>query len=88
MKKTLKVPHCVDDVRNDYQGPCASGALQLGLYSRGRRARLKNLDCKLMKEIKNYNSAGRMILTGTPLHVKVFINGFSEANTLLFQKYF
>jgi ATP-dependent DNA helicase len=33
---------------------------------------LKNLDCKLMKEIKKYNSAGRMILTGTPLHVKFF----------------
>ena len=31
--------------------------------------RLKNLDCKLMKEIKKYKSAGRMILTGTPLHV-------------------
>jgi ATP-dependent DNA helicase len=31
--------------------------------------RLKNLDCKLMKEIKKYSSAGRMILTGTPLHV-------------------
>ena len=31
--------------------------------------RLKNLDCKLMKEIKKYTSAGRMILTGTPLHV-------------------
>jgi len=31
--------------------------------------RLKNLDCKLMKEIKRYSSAGRMILTGTPLHV-------------------
>ncbi|KAF9552389.1 SNF2 family DNA-dependent ATPase [Agrocybe pediades] len=30
--------------------------------------RLKNLDCKLMKEIKRYSSAGRMILTGTPLH--------------------
>ncbi|KAG5637500.1 hypothetical protein H0H81_004324 [Sphagnurus paluster] len=30
--------------------------------------RLKNLDCKLMKEIKKYTSAGRMILTGTPLH--------------------
>ena len=34
--------------------------------------RLKNLDCKLMKEIKKYNSAGRMILTGTPLHVFFF----------------
>ena len=32
--------------------------------------RLKNLDCKLMKEIKKYSSAGRMILTGTPLHVR------------------
>lgn len=32
--------------------------------------RLKNLDCKLMKEIKKYGSAGRMILTGTPLHVR------------------
>jgi ATP-dependent DNA helicase len=31
--------------------------------------RLKNLDCKLMREIKKYKSAGRMILTGTPLHV-------------------
>lgn len=31
--------------------------------------RLKNLDCKLMQEIKKYPSAGRMILTGTPLHV-------------------
>ena len=31
--------------------------------------RLKNLDCKLMKEIKKYKSAGRMILKGTPLHV-------------------
>jgi SNF2 family DNA or RNA helicase len=27
--------------------------------------RLKNLDCKLMKEIKKYKSVGRMILTGT-----------------------
>lgn len=32
--------------------------------------RLKNLNCKLMKEIKQYRSAGRMILTGTPLHVR------------------
>ncbi|XP_006456421.1 hypothetical protein AGABI2DRAFT_181051 [Agaricus bisporus var. bisporus H97] len=30
--------------------------------------RLKNLDCMLMREIKKYPSAGRMILTGTPLH--------------------
>ena len=31
--------------------------------------RLKNLNCMLMREIKKYKSAGRMILTGTPLHV-------------------
>ena len=31
--------------------------------------RLKNMDCKLIREIKQYESAGRMILTGTPLHV-------------------
>lgn len=39
--------------------------------------RLKNLDCKLMKEIKKYSSAGRMILTGTPLHVMSFSFLFS-----------
>lgn len=33
--------------------------------------RLKNMDCKLMQEIKQYESAGRMILTGTPLHVNL-----------------
>lgn len=33
--------------------------------------RLKNFDCKLMQEIKKYESAGRMILTGTPLHVSI-----------------
>lgn len=31
--------------------------------------RLKNLDCRLMKEIKKYTSACRMVLTGTPLQV-------------------
>lgn len=36
--------------------------------------RLKNLDCKLMREIKKYSSAGRMILTGTPLHVRSTYN--------------
>jgi ATP-dependent DNA helicase len=34
--------------------------------------RLKNLNCALMREIKKYPSAGRMILTGTPLHVSTF----------------
>ncbi|KIM43935.1 hypothetical protein M413DRAFT_443000 [Hebeloma cylindrosporum] len=40
--------------------------------------RLKNLNCKLMKEIKKYSSAGRMILTGTPLH-----NNLAELWSLL-----
>ncbi|KAK2460488.1 hypothetical protein APHAL10511_007494 [Amanita phalloides] len=40
--------------------------------------RLKNLDCKLMREIKKYRSAGRMILTGTPLQ-----NNLSELWALL-----
>ncbi len=42
--------------------------------------RLKNLDCKLMREIKKYQSAGRMILTGTPLQVSYhpFFDGFTE----------
>ncbi|KAF9265363.1 SNF2-family ATP dependent chromatin remodeling factor snf21 [Marasmius fiardii PR-910] len=33
--------------------------------------RLKNLDCRLMQEIKKYQSTCRMILTGTPLHNNV-----------------
>ena len=35
--------------------------------------RLKNLNCKLMQEIKKYSSARRMILTGTPLPVSLGI---------------
>ncbi|KAF9428423.1 hypothetical protein BGZ94_002442 [Podila epigama] len=33
--------------------------------------RLKNMDCKLIRELKTYNSANRMLLTGTPLHNKL-----------------
>lgn len=40
--------------------------------------RLKNIDCKLMREIKRYHTAHRMILTGTPLH-----NNLSELWALL-----
>jgi len=29
--------------------------------------RLKNLDCKLIRELKTYKSSNRMLLTGTPL---------------------
>ncbi|EGG12083.1 uncharacterized protein MELLADRAFT_32790, partial [Melampsora larici-populina 98AG31] len=30
--------------------------------------RLKNLECKLVQELKSYTSANRLLLTGTPLH--------------------
>ncbi|ORX34552.1 putative helicase [Kockovaella imperatae] len=40
--------------------------------------RLKNLDCKLIRELKSYTSANRMILTGTPLH-----NNLAELWSLL-----
>ncbi|KIJ62436.1 hypothetical protein HYDPIDRAFT_114552 [Hydnomerulius pinastri MD-312] len=40
--------------------------------------RLKNLNCRLIQEIKKYPSAGRMILTGTPLH-----NNLAELWSLL-----
>lgn len=33
--------------------------------------RLKNMDSILMREIKKYPSAGRTLLTGTPLHVSI-----------------
>ena len=33
--------------------------------------RLKNMDSILMREIKKYPSAGRLLLTGTPLHVSL-----------------
>jgi ATP-dependent DNA helicase len=29
--------------------------------------RIKNLNCKLIRELKSYNSANRLLLTGTPL---------------------
>ncbi|KAF7290807.1 SNF2 family DNA-dependent ATPase [Mycena indigotica] len=40
--------------------------------------RLKNMDCALVREVKRYQSAGRMILTGTPLH-----NNLAELWSLL-----
>ena len=40
--------------------------------------RLKNLDCKLVKELKSYKSANRLLLTGTPLQ-----NNLSELWSLL-----
>ena len=44
------------------QGPC---------QRRKTRLFAENVDLILMQEIKKYPSAGRMLLTGTPLHVSV-----------------
>ena len=41
--------------------------------------RLKNLNCRLIQEIKKYPSAGRMILTGTPLHVRTSYKRWYDA---------
>ncbi|KAE8215904.1 hypothetical protein CF327_g874 [Tilletia walkeri] len=40
--------------------------------------RLKNMNCKLVRELKTYRSANRLILTGTPLH-----NNLAELWSLL-----
>ncbi|KAI8822857.1 SNF2 family N-terminal domain-containing protein [Fimicolochytrium jonesii] len=40
--------------------------------------RLKNLDCKLIRELKSYRSANRLLLTGTPIQ-----NNLSELWSLL-----
>ncbi|KAJ7463272.1 P-loop containing nucleoside triphosphate hydrolase protein [Mycena latifolia] len=40
--------------------------------------RLKNMRCALVREVKRYDSAGRMVLTGTPLH-----NNLAELWSLL-----
>ncbi|PVF96711.1 hypothetical protein CPB86DRAFT_786641 [Serendipita vermifera] len=40
--------------------------------------RLKNMDCRLMREIKSYPSEHRLLLTGTPLH-----NSLAELWSLL-----
>ena len=31
--------------------------------------RLKNMECRLIRELKSLNADARMVLTGTPLHV-------------------
>ncbi|KAK9389256.1 P-loop containing nucleoside triphosphate hydrolase protein [Lipomyces mesembrius] len=40
--------------------------------------RIKNMNCKLIKELKSYNSANRLLLTGTPLQ-----NNLAELWSLL-----
>ena len=47
--------------------------------------RLKNMDCKLMREIKALPSAARMVLTGTPLHVSVCIAMGSQSDNTAWQ---
>jgi hypothetical protein len=38
------------------------------------------MNCALVREIKRYSSAGRMVLTGTPLHVGFLLFFFSGAS--------
>ena len=40
--------------------------------------RIKNMNCKLIRELKEYNSANRLLLTGTPLQ-----NNLAELWSLL-----
>ena len=40
--------------------------------------RLKNMDSMLMREIKKYESASRLILTGTPLQVSLYVLARSD----------
>ena len=35
--------------------------------------RLKNMDCKLIRELKSLTADARMVLTGTPLHVSTLL---------------
>ena len=43
--------------------------------------RLKNFECRLMRELKSLPVSGRMVLTGTPLHVRL-IRSFSPSTPL------
>ncbi|KZT38405.1 hypothetical protein SISSUDRAFT_1021506 [Sistotremastrum suecicum HHB10207 ss-3] len=54
------------------------GGLNWGYIVVDEGHRLKNFETKLFKEIKKYDSANRLILTGTPLH-----NNLSELWSLL-----
>jgi ATP-dependent DNA helicase len=47
--------------------------------------RLKNMDSILMREIKKYPSAGRLLLTGTPLHVSSFETSSTYGLTSFFR---
>ncbi|KZW04148.1 hypothetical protein EXIGLDRAFT_737823 [Exidia glandulosa HHB12029] len=54
------------------------GAYDWGYIIVDEGHRLKNMNCKLIQEIKKYSSANRMIITGTPLH-----NNLAELWSLL-----
>ena len=41
--------------------------------------RLKNMECRLMRELKALPASGRMVLTGTPLHVCISFFLYIEA---------
>ena len=47
-----------------YLANCTIGLL---LCDEGHR--LKNMECRLIRELKSLNADARMVLTGTPLHV-------------------
>jgi ATP-dependent DNA helicase len=51
---------------------------ELGMYKWGfivvdEGHRLKNMECRLIRELKSLNADSRMVLTGTPLHVSVYL---------------
>ena len=47
--------------------------------------RLKNMDSMLMREIKKYESASRLILTGTPLQVSLYMFSLRMITHLLLE---
>lgn len=51
--------------------------VELGMYKWGfivvdEGHRLKNMECRLIRELKSLDAGSRMVLTGTPLHVGIF----------------
>ena len=59
---------------------------ELGMYRWGfivvdEGHRLKNMDCRLIRELKALDSDSRMVLTGTPLHVSSAKHALSHVLT-------
>lgn len=42
--------------------------------------RLKNMECRLMRELKSLPATGRMVLTGTPLHVSRAVRATAQGS--------